>query len=381
MQSTQDQDGRATLAASLELASKAWKIAVQQPRRERAGVHTVAATGAADRLEQAIRVLDKARAAAGLGPEARVVVVYEAGQDGFWIARALRARGYEVVVIDPASIPVPRHARRAKTDRLDAIALLNALHAWLHGERERMHVIRIPQSQAEAHRHLVRERGLLQKEIGQHRDRMVKLLRTMGCWEPVDQGFGKLLQQGQLRCHDGGELPLQLRCRIARELARMEQAQAQLKELESTLVQQLPQQQLERIDQLTRLKAVGQVGATRLVLELFWRNFNNRRQVGSCLGLVSQPYDSGESRVDQGVSKRGNGRTRSLMIEMAWMWLRYQPQSELAQWFERRTAAGAAGKRGKRVAIVAVARRLAIALWRYLAQGVIPARAELKPAC
>jgi transposase len=142
----------------------------------------------------------------------------------------------------------------------------------------------------------------------------------------------------------------------------------------------LPEAVRGRIEQLMRLKGAGRVGALRLVLELYWRNFDNRRQVGSCVGLAPQPYDSGESRVDQGISKQGNRRVRALLIEMAWFWLRYQPDSALAKWFVQRTQGGGTNKRGKRIAIVAVARRLAIALWRYLKDGEIPAGAALKAA-
>lgn len=377
MRPTQEVNGIATLAASLELAKKSWKVALQEGRRERPGVHVMAAEGARERLEQVAVLLEEARRKAGA---TRVVVVYEAGQDAFWIARALQARGFEVLVVDPASIPVQRHARRAKTDRLDAIMLLQSLLGWLRGESNRMHPVQLPDAHAEGQRHLARERGELIKEIGQHRDRIVKLLRTVGCWQPVEQDFGEQLVRGQVRCYDGSALPVQLAHRLQREWARMEMVQAQLAELERSLADELPAAQRQRIEQLATLKAVGKVGATRLILELFWRNFNNRRQVGSCLGLTPQPYDSGESRVDQGISKQGNRRVRSLLIEMTWMWLRYQPQSDIAQWFKRKTSAGTAGKRSKRIAVVAAARRLAIALWRYLDQGVVPTGAILKTA-
>jgi transposase len=163
-----------------------------------------------------------------------------------------------------------------------------------------------------------------------------------------------------------------------REAERLELARAQLALLEKTLFHQLPEPVQRCIAALARLRAVGWVGAMRLVLELFWRDFTNRRQVGACVGLVPQPYDSGDSHTDQGISKQGNRRVRALLIEMAWMWLRFQPRSQLARWFARRTAGS--GKRGRRIAIVAVARRLAIALWRYLRDGVIPPGAQLKTA-
>jgi transposase len=207
---------------------------------------------------------------------------------------------------------------------------------------------------------------------------MRKLLRTMGCWDPLEGDLLARLAAGEFRCWDGQALPQELHQRLHSECQRLQLVAQQLAALEGSLLQQLPLPLRQMIVQLAQLKGVGWVGAIRLVLELFWRSFRNRRQVGSCVGLVAQPYDSGDSRVDQGISKQGNRRVRALLIEMAWMWLRYQPQSALSQWFERRTAGNASNKRGKRIAIVAVARRLAIALWRYLSDGVLPEGAQLK---
>lgn len=168
------------LTVSFELASKHWKVALQDGAHPRPSVHTVKAEGAAARLDEAIGLMESTRAQWQLPAQCRVVVLYEAGQDGFWICRALQKRGYEVVVVDPASIPVERQARRAKTDRLDAIRLLSCLRGWLRGERDRLHMVRVPAPGAEQMRHLIRERGQLQKEVGQHRDRICKLLRTVG---------------------------------------------------------------------------------------------------------------------------------------------------------------------------------------------------------
>ena len=315
----------------------------------------------------------------GLAEGVRVVVVCEAGQDGFWIQRALAARGIEALVVDPASIPVARTKRRAKTDRLDALLLVRALRGYLRGERDRMKVVRVPPLVAEGLRHFTRERGLLQKEVGQHRDRMRKLLRLEGNWDGVEGDLAGRLERGEVRCYDGSALSAGQQERLLRECARLKLVEQQLAALEKTLPAQLPESEQKRLLQLMQLKAVGQVGALRLLLELFWRKFSNRRELGACVGLVSQPYDSGESRVDQGISKAGNRRVRALLIEMAWMWLRHQPQSELAQWFAKRTGGSGANKRSKRMAIVAVARRLVILLWRYLEQGVLPKDVELKP--
>lgn len=364
------------LAVSLELATKSWKIGLSDGKREQPTVHAVCSESAEGRLSEVVEVIRRVQCNWGVSAGARVVVMYEAGQDGFWLQRALAERGYEAVVVDPASIPVERRARRAKTDRLDAIRLVQCLLGWMRGELDRMHVVRVPTEDAEDLRHMVRERGQLQKEVQQHRDRMRKLLRTVGCWEQVKEGFCERLAQGKVCDYAGRALPAHLREQLDRECERLVQVQAQLKRLEESLAHALPEGSRQRVAQLSRLKAIGEVGATRLVLELFWRRFTNRRQVGASVGLTSQPFDSGESRVDQGISKQGNRRVRALLIEMAWMWLRYQPDSALSRGFNAQAQGRA--KRIRRIAIVAMARKLAIALWRYLENGVVPEGAVMK---
>jgi len=376
MQQAQHPNAKATLTASLELAGKSWKLAATDGRRVNATVLKLEAEERWARLHDLLAQLEALKGKWSLPANACVAVIYEAGQDGFWIARELQSRGVQVFVVDAASIPVARQARRRKTDRLDALKLLEVLRAWLRGERSEVHMVRIPSEDAEAQRLLSRNRGLLQKEVSQHRDRMGKLLLLHGCTDALDPTFPERVMAGQVRRRDGTALPPQLWECLLLEWERLELVQRQLAAMEKTLLQQLPQPIQRCIAILAQLKGVGWVGAMRLVLELFWRDFTNRRQIGACTGLVSQPYDSGDSHTDQGISKQGNRRVRALLVEMAWMWLRHQPRSELAQWFARRTAG--ANKRGKRVAIVAVARRLAIALWRYLRDGVVPAGAQLK---
>jgi transposase len=367
------------LAVSLELAAANWKVALHDGRRDKPAVHTVAQPQAAARLQAVLALIEGHREKWSLPAGVRIVVSYEAGQDAFWICRALQAHGIECYVVDPASIPVERHRRRAKTDRLDAIKLVINLRAWLRGERDRMHVVHVPSPQDEASRHLMRDRGQLQKEVLQHYDRMRKLLVTVGCWHNVDhKAFAGQLACGQVMCHDGAPLPPELRERLLRECERLALVEQQLAVLEKTRQASLPSPARERIDQLARLKAIGPVGASRLALELFWREFTNRRQVGACVGLVPQPYNSGHSQVDQGISRQGNRRVRALLVEIAWCWLRYQPDSALTQWFNQRTQGTGPNRRARRIAIVAVARRLAIALWRYLKDGVIPDGAQLK---
>ncbi|QIE29638.1 Transposase (plasmid) [Caballeronia sp. SBC2] len=299
--------GSIVLAVALELAAPKWKVALHDGRRENPAVHTVAQPQAASRLQAVLALVELHKEKWMLPANARVVVSYEAGQDAFWIYRALQARGIECYVVDPASIPVARQKRRAKTDRLDAINLAINLRAWLRGERERMRIIRIPSLQDEASRHLMRDRGQLQKEVLQHRDRMRKLLATLGCWDEVDsRKFAGRLARSEVRCHDGTPLPAEFHERLVRECERLALAEQQLSALEKTRLPNLPAPARARVDHLTRLNGIGPVGGTRLALELFWRVFSNRRQVGACVGLVPQPYDSGESQVDQGISKQGN---------------------------------------------------------------------------
>lgn len=369
------------LAVSLELAGAKWKVALHDGRREKPAVHTIAQPQAAARLQAALDLIEQQKEKWLLPADVRLVISYEAGQDGFWIYRTLQAHGIECYVIDPASIPVERHKRRAKTDRLDAIKLVINLRAWIRGERDRMHVVHVPSPQDEASRHLMRDRGQLQKEVLQHCDRMRKLLATLGCWDEVDsKNFAGRLARDEVKCHDGAPLPPELQQRLLRECDRLALARQQLAALEKTRQASVPEPTRTRSDALARLKGIGEVGASRLALELFWREFSNRRQVGACVGLVPQPYDSGESQTDQGISKQGNRRVRALLVEMAWTWLRYQPGSALTQWFNRRTQGTGPNRRARRIAIVAVARRLAIALWRYLKDGVIPEGAHLKSA-
>lgn len=379
MQTTQRDDRSGALDVSLELAGKAWKLAATDGKRAHPAVLVVDAAPGWQRLQALLHRIKELQHRWRLPRNCAVHVIYEAGQDGFWIARALQAQGVQVIVIDAASVPVARHRRRAKTDRLDALKLLEVLRAWLRGERGELRVVHVPSEAAEARRLLARERGLLLKEVGQHRDRARKLLLLHGCSEEIDDGFVERLMAGKVRCAGGTALPEELWNWLLREAERLELARQQLAQLEKSLIHQLPEPVQRCVTQLAQLRGVGWVGAMRLVLELFWRDFANRRQLGACVGLVPQPYDSGNSHVDQGISKQGNRRVRALLVEMAWFWVRYQPRSAIAQWFERRTGP-ANNKRSKRIAIIAVARRLAVALWRYLRDGVIPAGAQLKHA-
>lgn len=366
------------LAVALELSQKCWKVALQDMWHDKPSIHNAYGEKPLLRLAEVIEFINKQKGKWQLEANCRVVVMYEAGQDGFWLCRALKKEGYEALVVDPASIPVERQSRRKKTDRLDVIKLIGSLLGYLRGERDRMHPVRIPEETTEGQRQLVRDRGILQKEIQQHRDRIRKLLRTVGNWEGIVPDLQEKLAAGKIVCYDGALLPEQLKQRLLRESERMAFVEKQMTALGAAIREQLPPHVKERISLLMSLRGVGEVGATRLVLELFWRHFRNRREVGACVGLVPQPYDSGASHIDQGISKQGNRRVRALLIEMSWMWLRYQPDSAISHWFAERISGTGTNKRGRRTAIVAVARRLVIALWRYVEDGEVPAGARYK---
>lgn len=380
MRTTYDEQHRAddrVLAVALELSKASWKVAMSDARHNPRTKNADAQQPLA-RLEQVLALIEDARVRWALPGDVRVVVLYESGQDGFWIQRALAARGIETLIIDPASLPVERKARRAKTDLLDARRLVEALLGWLRGERQRFRVLRQPSVAQEDSRHWGREREQLRREMQQHRDRMAKLLTTQGCWEKFDRAFARRLANDELCDWEGKPLGATLVARLQRELTRWEQARDQLKQLEQERAERFSVQQQAQLTQLVQLRGVGPVSAQRLVLELFWRHFANARQLGACVGLVPQPYDSGTMRKDQGISKQGNRRVRALLIELAWMWLRYQPNSALSCWFASKVQGDS--KRSRRVAIVALARRLLIDLWRYLERGVPPEGSQLKAA-
>jgi transposase len=366
------------LAVSLELAAAKWKIALHDGRREKPAVHTVAQPQAAARLQAVLDVIEQQKLKWSLPADTRVVVSYEAGQDAFWICRALQARHVECHVVDPASIPVERHKRRAKTDRLDAIKLVINLRAWLRGEHDRMHVVHVPSPQDEASRQLMRDRGELQKEVLQHRDRMRKLLVALGCWDEVNhRHFAGRLARDEVKCHDGAPLPPELRERLLRECERLALAQQQLATLEKTRQASMPAPARKRSDDLARLKGIGAVGASRLASAVLAGV--TQPAPGRCLcrtgaAALRQRQEPGRP----GISRQGDRRVRALLVEMAWSWLRYQPGSALTQWFNQRTQGTGPNRRARRIAIVAVARRLVIALWRYLKDGVRPEGAQLK---
>ena len=307
----------------------------------------------------------------------QVFSVYEAGRDGFWIARWLDSLGIENVVVDPASIEVNRRKRRAKTDRLDAKALVRQLIRYHNGEKTVWSVVRVPSVEKEDQRRCEREIKRLKKEIGSGTARIKSLLVLQGL---MVGSLSKLQERLEhMFCWNGEPLPPHVRDEISREYERVEFAREQLKELERARAARIakPETKAEhQAHKLYKLRAVGVISAMTLSDEFFsWREFRNVRQVGACAGLDGSPYDSGDHQSEQGISKAGNARVRTLMVELAWSWLRNQPDSDLAKWFEKNFARG---KRSRRIGIVALARKLLVALWKYLEKDELPAGAQLK---
>ena len=331
-------------------------------------------TVAAGDATAVLMAIAKARARCHLAADAPVRSCYEAGRDGFWLHRWLSDQGIVNLVVDPASIEVNRRARRAKTDRLDSDKLLSMLMRYYGGERRVWAIARIPTPEQEDERRVHRELERLRQERTAHSNRIRSLLVLHNL--RVERIGGRAWAHWWAQ--QAGQLLPGLRTEIEREFERLSLVARQIRTLEAQQKQQVRSGAQPVIAVLSRLAGIGTGSAWTLVKELFgWRQFHNRREVAGCLGLAPTPYASGTSEVEQGISKTGNKRVRWLMVELAWSWLRFQPGSQLSQWFNERFAGG--GKRMRRIGIVALARRLSIALWRYLEHGEIPLGATLKP--
>jgi transposase len=367
-----DTANQGDLYLSLELGDKQWKLSCNDGRCRRSpSRYTLDAGDKAAILE----CIAKAKARCGLTPDAKVHSCYEAGRDGWWLHRWLLEQGIDNIVVDSASIEVNRRARRAKNDRLDADKLLAMLLRWHGGELRVWSLARAPTVQQEDARRVDRELQRLTNERTAHTNRIGSLL-VLHNLRPARIGGRDWKKWWSANSE---LMPPALRAEIERESERLALVKQQMKAIEAQRRQEVTNNLHPLVTQLTRLRAIGLISAWLLDKELFgWRRFENRRQVAGCVGLTPTPYDSGNSQIEQGISKAANKRARTLLVELAWSWLRYQPDSALSQWYSRRFAA--AGKRMRRVGIVALARRLAIALWRYVQYGEIPQGATLKPA-
>ena len=357
------------LYVAFELGDKSWKLSLGDGVRAPSRCTVVAGDTAS-----VLTAIAKAKARCHLATDAPVRSCYEAGRDGFWLHRWLTGQGVANLVVDPASIEVNRRARRAKTDRLDSDKLLSMLMRYHASERRVWAVARIPTPEQEDERRVHRELGRLRQERTAHSNRIGSLLVLHNL--RVERIGGRTWAQWWAQ--QAGQLLPGLRAEIEREFERLSLVARQIRTLEAQQERQVRSGAQPAIAVLSRLAGIGIGSAWTLVKELFgWRQFHNRREVAGCLGLAPTPYASGTSEVEQGISKAGNKRARWLMVELAWSWLRFQPASQLSQWFNERFAGG--GKRVRRIGIVALARRLSIALWRYLEQGEIPLGATLKP--
>lgn len=362
----------AVLHMALELGASEWKLGFGVEAGRKASQRTVAA-GDLNGL-----VLEVARAKHRLGvPEsARVVSCYEAGRDGFWLHRFLLSEGVENVVTDSSSIEVNRRHRRAKTDGVDVEKLLSLLIRYERGEKKVFGVAHAPTPEQEDERHLARELESLKQERTAHTNRIKGLLASVGA-RGVKVGKGFLQQLDQATQWNGERLLSSLRERLRREGERLALLESQIAAVER-FRQKATVEATEKVQRLQKLKGIGDSSGWLFVVEFFgWRQFRNRREVAGLAGLAPMPYQSGDTvNHEQGISKAGNRRIRVMAIEIAWGWLRFQPQSRLSLWFRERYGPGS--RRSRRVGIVALARKLLIALWRYLDYGVIPDGAELK---
>jgi transposase len=323
-----------------------------------------------------VQQIAAARKRFGLDENAKVFACYEAGRDGFSVHRLLTKLGVINSVVDPASIKVDRKARRAKSDKIDVRKLLADLIRYVRGDREVWKVARVPSVEEEDARRLHREQERGKNEKKQHQTRIRSLLATQGV------GFqgsvnALLANLDAVRTWDGSPLPPGLKGEIEREGERLKLVQAQLRDLAKQQRSRLKEKNkseaeaMKKVERLMSLRGIGMDSAWLLTMEMFrWREFNNRREVGGAAGLGGTPYNTGESSHEQGISKAGNPRVRTRMVELAWLWVRNQPRSDLTRWYGKRFAGGS--KRMRRVGIVGVARRLLIELWHFVEHGVAP---------
>jgi transposase len=369
----------ATILVSFELSQANWVLTVCSPAGEKLSRHGIKAAD----TTRALLVLEthRSRAERKLGAPVKIVAIQEAGLDGFWVHRWLEAHGVESHVVDAASIAAPRRKRRAKSDGIDGETLLRVLAAWRRGEPRVCSMVVPPGVENEDSRRLSRERDELLRERTILTNRINGLLASQGIrgYQPMKKDRRRALEQ--LRTGDGRELPAHLTAGILRALDRLEVLLTQIKAVEAerdALLEADKAGEAAIAGPLAKLRGIGPEFTSVVVLECLWRKFGNRRQLAAFAGLAPTPWRSSGIEREQGISGAGNPRLRRTLIEMAWLWLRYQPGSALSQWFQAR--AREASSRVRRISIVALARKLLVALWRYVHDGVVPEGAVFKPA-
>ncbi len=364
---------------SLELSRSKWWITSLSPGGgEKMSKHMVVARDVAGMLARFAELNRKAQARTGRCFP--IIAIQEAGLDGFWIHRVLQAEGIESYVVDPASIAISRRRRRAKTDKIDGEALVRAVLAYKRGEPRVCAMVRVPTPEEEDRRRISRERKALTNERVRHVNRVKGLLFGQGVsgYEPMRRDRRKRLEE--LQTGDGCSLSPHLKAQIERELDRLELLLEQIKavELERDAMLAAAQVGSPAPAMLLDLKGIGPEFAAVLWSEGLSRHFDNRRQIAAYAGLAPTPWQSGSVDHEQGVSKAGNPRLRTMLIQLAWLWVRHQPRSALALWFQGRVKHN--GGRLKKTTIVALARKLLVALWKYVDAGVVIEGAVMKTA-
>jgi transposase len=360
---------------AFELGQRSWKLGFTVGMGPRPRVRQIPA-GALDALATEIT---RAKKRLGLSADAPVTSCYEAGRDGFWLHRYLVARGVTNYVVDSSSIEVNRRARRAKTDSLDLAGLLSLLARYALGDQRAWRVVRVPTVAEEDARHLPRTLEALTQDRTRLVNRLKSLLATQGLSLPINAQFLKRLSAARL--WDGAPVPPGLQERLTRTWTQLQEVDGQMRDLKAlhlTRPEQLPPATSRALAQLLTVRAIGPIGASVLATEIFgWRRIRNGRELGALVGLVPAPYQSGQIDYDQGITRAGNAHVRRVMVQLAWGWIRHQPDSALTHWYQQRFGGG--GTRVRKIGIVALARRLLIALWRYLETGAVPDGAQLKP--
>jgi transposase len=363
------------LPCALELSKNAWLLGVQFPDRLQPSLYPVKGGDTTGLLT--VLATARNRWAKVSGKPVSIIICYEAGYDAFWLARFLKSSGIECLVVDAASLQVNRRGRRAKTDRIDVGMLLRALIRWSQGEQHVWSIVRIPSVEEEDLRRSHRERERLIGERTAHVNRIKGLLFAQGIRDINVKAKYKTLDLGKLVTGDGRPLPTRLANEIAREIERLDLLQRQLARLERESIDEpTPCRTTEKKRcQLLLLNGIGSTISAVMAREVYYRVFDNRRQIAGFLGLATSPWRSGQIEHCQGISRTGRASVRTTMIQASWLWIKHQPKSAITRWFLQRTE-GQSG-RIKRIMIVAVARKLAIALWRYLEQGLVPEGAKL----
>jgi transposase len=362
-----------------ELSKADWKLGVLLPGAQQMSRFTVKG---GDLAAVSARLAAARAKAAKSGLPVRILSCYEAGFEGHWLHRWLESQGVVSHEVDPSSIEINRRARRAKTDRIDLARTMRAFLAHLRGEPLACSIVHVPTSEEEDDKRPSRERERLLKERTAHTNRIKALLHAQGSRDAKPLARDFLARLKDARTGDGRALPPRLAAEIAREHERLVVVDRQIAAIEAESRAECRKaaagSSTAKVVQLAQLKGLGITDGRVLVKEVFYRRFDNRRQVGACVGLTGTPYSSGEEERDQGISKAGNRRARTAAIELAWRWTRWQPDSELTRWFKARVGDGKG--RVRRIAIVALARKLMVALWRYLETGLVPTGAVLSPS-